>query len=548
MQAFYKKNQEFLVLTLIILTLAWFLRVYDLDGYSLWIDEGMEYWVATSNIHNLPQNVREGIQDPPLYSLLLHLWMKVGEQEFYLRFLSAIFSFLSVIGAMLLGYRAAGLVTALVIGSIMAILPAQIRYAQEVGQYALMSCLLTWNILMLQMSYRKTGRPKYLTVWTISAIMATYSYYGTALSVLIPFLIVTLESLTRRDIKDVKNRLLVLGFYVIGILPLLLYFLPVQLFRGPTANAFRWPDFNPLREEARIFLTATQHLLAFQFTYWPYTQISSQSSSVLIFLLLFVKNENAKKWRLWLLLTWATYYAISRLGLYPYGYRYSLILTPLLIPTISQGLSNVVRIRKWGISIFAYILVICILSLPNHALRNSLNFRNTSISYLEVEDLRPVVRYWMENHQETDVTYVYYGAAPVFRYYLHLFKQDDMYVPPTWYIHCWNGELYDYCYTNNIYYGAWIRQLNPTQKIHYVRNILSTKYQPVWLVFSHVCCEEDRVILTDLLKDHMVIAAYEQTHAGVYLLKPITRELIDEKKRFYESDFTESRCQPDRCP
>src|SRR5574341_1339385 len=81
---------------LLVLLMAFFIRVSTLGLRSMWLDEGLNYWVAQSLLTNLLDNVREGLQHPPLFSLLLHFWMKLGNSEFVLRYLSLVFSVASV--------------------------------------------------------------------------------------------------------------------------------------------------------------------------------------------------------------------------------------------------------------------------------------------------------------------------------------------------------------------------------------------------------------------------------------------------------------------
>ena len=62
----------------------------------------------------------------------------------------------------------------------MAVLVPDIRFAQEAGQYALMSCVLSWNLVFLLLLMRE-GTWKWSILWGISAAIAIYSYYGAAL-------------------------------------------------------------------------------------------------------------------------------------------------------------------------------------------------------------------------------------------------------------------------------------------------------------------------------------------------------------------------------
>ena len=511
------------VAIVLVLLLAFGLRIYDLGVRSLWFDEGMEYWVATSSVREMLQNVRDGIQDPPFYSFLLHLWMKLGRGEFYLRFLSVIFSFMSVVGTMLIGRKISGLSTALIAGLIMTILPSQIRYAQEAGQYALMGCLLVWSLLVLQELLKGNNWYRYF-LWVMLAIAATYSYYGAVITVLVPYLVVLAKGVISKNWEHFQKRLLILLVYIIGIIPLIFYFLPRQLFRGPTTEAFTISP-SSLVEELRIFWRSTQQLVAFQFTGWPWTHIPLWLSLLLVTLLLLfsirARETKVSRLSLWLLSSWIVYYIISKLGLFPYGFRYGLVLTPMLIPIVSHGLSGMFKIkcqRIVGVLFLISIIIICTVSFPYSTLRVRL-YPEADWIWPEKEDLRSVVKYWLENRSETEPTWVYYGAVPVFAYYLHLFGQDRSDLAPTWYIHCWWGDPSKHCRTENVYYGKWTRHLTRSEKILAIQSVLPPNPETIWLVFSHIYHNEDVDILSGLLEDYRLVRKFEQTNASVYLLE-----------------------------
>ncbi len=118
--------------------LAFALRLYRLDFQSIWWDEGHSIFVASHPIANIPTLPAMDVH-PPLYFVLLHLWMAVsGNSEFALRYLSVIFSLLTV--ALLWRFAREIAVTPLV--ALFATLsPMYIAYAQEVRSYACLTFL-----------------------------------------------------------------------------------------------------------------------------------------------------------------------------------------------------------------------------------------------------------------------------------------------------------------------------------------------------------------------------------------------------------------------
>ena len=151
---------------LLILLLAFALRVYHLDFQSIWWDEGHSIEMASAP---LPQIATLPGMDvhPPGYFIALHLWMDVaGTREFALRYLSVVASLLSV--ALLVRFARdmaagenRGVWAAYLCGGLAALLPLYVAYAQEVRMYAVVTCLALlagytqWRILFTGSTARR---------------------------------------------------------------------------------------------------------------------------------------------------------------------------------------------------------------------------------------------------------------------------------------------------------------------------------------------------------------------------------------------------------
>ena len=167
--------RRYLLFSLILL-LAFALRVWDINARSLWFDEAFEYWSANAPFWELPGNVLTSYQ-PPLYTYLLHMWLKFGIEAVWLRFLSVGLSMLNVVGVMIWGHRLSGLRGALIAGGMAAILPSEVRYAQEVGEYAIMGCALTWVLSFLDYA---SNNPRWMFwgLWGLFSVISVYTHYG----------------------------------------------------------------------------------------------------------------------------------------------------------------------------------------------------------------------------------------------------------------------------------------------------------------------------------------------------------------------------------
>jgi mannosyltransferase len=117
-------------------------RVLLLPSKGMWLDETFSVWVASHAVGDLVQWTARVGQHPPLYYLLLHIWMAVnGNAAYYVRLLSALIGAATVPVIYLIGKRLSGAIVGFAAAVILAFSPFNIRYAQETRMYT----LLTFN-------------------------------------------------------------------------------------------------------------------------------------------------------------------------------------------------------------------------------------------------------------------------------------------------------------------------------------------------------------------------------------------------------------------
>ncbi len=202
-----------------ILLLALGLRLYRIDGQSLWYDEGTSVALA---MRDLPTITRDATADihPPLYYYLLHTW--VG---------------LVVFLTFLLGRRLFGVATGLLAAFLSALSPFQVYYSQETRMYILVTALGAASVLALikwlddsadENLHGKTALPTfYLFTWVLSTTLALYTHYFALSLLLIANLVFgTWLLLGAWRIPDTRRRiiawLLAQGIVLITYLPWLL--------------------------------------------------------------------------------------------------------------------------------------------------------------------------------------------------------------------------------------------------------------------------------------------------------------------------------------
>lgn len=183
-----------------ILLLATILRFYQIGTESLWVDE--HFSIRDARSLNLGTR--------PLYYLLLHLWMKLGTSDAWLRVLSVPFSLASVFLTYLLARRLVSESTARLAAFGMAISPLCVGYAQEIRMYALSTFLTLLGTLMFA-RFLESPRSSNMAAWAVLRLLAILT---TPLNVtlLLPDILVFGWRFRRQ-----KRWLLALGLGLLGI-------------------------------------------------------------------------------------------------------------------------------------------------------------------------------------------------------------------------------------------------------------------------------------------------------------------------------------------
>lgn len=145
--------------TLVLIVLVAFgLRVWGLADHNIWWDEGIGIWLSRmpmwESIHWTAGDVH-----PPLYYVLLRAWRAVaGEGEFALRFLSVISSTLTVPLIYRLGKALGGFRTGTLAALLLAVSRFSIWWAQEIRMYALAALLATGSLWGAVWLWRTSGQ------------------------------------------------------------------------------------------------------------------------------------------------------------------------------------------------------------------------------------------------------------------------------------------------------------------------------------------------------------------------------------------------------
>lgn len=181
---------ELLALGLILLV-ALSLRLYLLDGQSLWYDEGVSAFMTPRSFAEIARATSVDIH-PPLYYWLLSLWaVPFGAGERALRGFSVLLGTLTVLVTWRLGRSVAASADGPLVGlagaALLAISPLAVQYSQEVRMYAqagLLAAASIWAGLALLRALLSDDTPSRRTALLVvgyglllAALLYTH-YYG----------------------------------------------------------------------------------------------------------------------------------------------------------------------------------------------------------------------------------------------------------------------------------------------------------------------------------------------------------------------------------
>lgn len=185
---------------LLVLLLAFALRLYRLDAQSLWYDEAVSAQVAQQSLPELVRWTANDIQ-PPLYYAILAGWTKVaGSGEWALRFPSVFFGvWMTALAAALAG-RLFGRRAATWAALLAALHPLWVYYSQEARMYTLLTALTLLACYALARTLAAARAQKWPSErrgWVLLALAsaaALYTHYFAAFLLLALALIVLVEA------------------------------------------------------------------------------------------------------------------------------------------------------------------------------------------------------------------------------------------------------------------------------------------------------------------------------------------------------------------
>jgi mannosyltransferase len=164
-------------------------RLFGIGNESLWLDEATSLILARMDLPGLVQWTAQDVH-PPLYYILLHYWIVLGESEAVIRGLSALAGVLNIGVIYLLGRTLFDRRTGLYAALLLAISPLHVWYSQETRMYTWVTLLVSTSVLLALRAW--TGR-RWLT-WVGYVLVTTaalYTHYYAVFGIMLENLFLT---------------------------------------------------------------------------------------------------------------------------------------------------------------------------------------------------------------------------------------------------------------------------------------------------------------------------------------------------------------------
>ncbi len=164
------------------------LRVHRLGERAVWWDEGWSVWMARHSLLAIAQETAHDVH-PPLYFWLLHSWrLLLGDSEFGLRLLSAVFGTLAIAATYLLGKAMAGRYVGLLAALFLTVSRFHIVWSQEIRMYALAGLLALLAAWAAMRFWEGRGGLLAYIFFTTAGLLSLYLYFPIPVAINAAFL------------------------------------------------------------------------------------------------------------------------------------------------------------------------------------------------------------------------------------------------------------------------------------------------------------------------------------------------------------------------
>lgn len=476
----------FCTLAVLIILVGIALRLPHFATRSLWFDEAVAANNTRGSLAETLRNTRTDNSCPILYPLILFAVQKVRSDPITVRLPALVSSVLLIILVVWMGRKIIPARAALVAALLMALALSQIRYAQEVREYAFASLTAGFmTYAYLDFLSCPSDRRKRLRLWGALALAPLIQYglvlYGIAILLALGWFALSYRTIRWREI--------VVGFGVFVTTGLVSLFLTLRYQYQSSANPwyleeyiFRFGQANPVKFLFKNTLSTLNFLGPGEIA------LGLVILGLSLVVVMAPRTGTIKISRLLLCAGGVT--IMAALGhVYPFGgIRQCLYLAPLIIIAVAVGLEDMSS-RLDGGKGYRYIAVITAILVVSGA--KELISRG---AYAEVEDSQTILTQLAEVATPMDEVYIYYSARPAVEFYMRE-EQHKHFI-----------------------FGRSHRD-HPDEYVREIQSAVNPNTTRLWLVFSHINFNEDLRIIKDMQATNfgwIVVERLRATNAALF--------------------------------
>jgi mannosyltransferase len=413
-QAYSSQKMGWSLILLLVLVTGIVLRFQMLGMKSLWLDEASSVAFARLPWHEFLRTMWYGEANMVLYYLLLRFWLHLGDSEFWLRSLSALFGVAAIPAIYAMGKRFLNRNAGLAAAALLAVHSFHIQYSQELRSYTLLTLLL---ILSTYTFLAALETPNRKALWALYAIFCALSLYTQVFAFFVlasQWLILTPGRIKRLGVVNVLST---------GVAIAVLASPMVAIMFLENKGQLDWVPHPSLASTLAVLqdLAGTDSgspltvrslaLLSFYAVTWILAICG-------VFLTRLNRTEGPlTKLTVILLAGWFTLPVVAMLGislLKPIFYpRYALMCVPACVLLAAQGLTTLAKYAPRGLLVSSTVLLLMILL----SLSSVREYYDSFQTY--GHDWRGVTRYILSQQEPGDAAVFYtLSGHRVFDYYL----------------------------------------------------------------------------------------------------------------------------------
>ena len=222
-----------------IIIVGLFLRFYNLGFNSLWLDEATTSMISSKSFGDIWQTTLAGEFNPPLFYWMEHIMLMLGNNEFILRFLPALFGVLTIPAIYFVGREFEDRNVGIIAATAFAVSPFLIVYSQEARAYSAMLFFITVASIFYFRSLSSNDMKDWMAFGTLSAIALWCHFY--AIVIFVPYIIYAIWFYMgdiKSDIKSARWMLSGTAAFIIISLPIFIAIFGLIGLRASTGPAF----------------------------------------------------------------------------------------------------------------------------------------------------------------------------------------------------------------------------------------------------------------------------------------------------------------------